>query len=98
MPCSPGARSAQPPPRVLVSASAIGYYGPGDEEWFDENSPPQDVFQSQLCVAREAAAEPLPRLGIRAVNLRIGLVLGADGGILPRLALPAKLGLRGGDR
>ena len=80
-------------PQVLVSASAIGFYGPAGDTWLDESSPPQDVFQSRLCVAREAAADAAQNLGIRAVNLRIGLVLGADGGIFTRLALPAKLGL-----
>jgi uncharacterized protein (TIGR01777 family) len=82
-----------PRPEVLVSASAIGFYGPGGDTWLDESSPPQDVFQSRLCVAREAATDTAQALGIRVVNLRIGLVLGADGGIFPRLARPAKLGL-----
>lgn len=80
------------PPRVLVTASAIGFYGPGGDEWLTENSPAQDVFQSRLCVEREAAADAAEALGIRVVNLRIGLVLGRDGGIFPRLALPARLG------
>ena len=80
-------------PRVLVSASAIGFYGAGTDEWLDESSPPRPVeFQSQLCMACEAAAARGCDLGIRVVNLRFGLVLGADGGILPSLALPAKLG------
>jgi uncharacterized protein (TIGR01777 family) len=80
-------------PAVLVSASAIGFYGPAGDNWLDENSPAQQVFQSQLCIAREAAANAARSLDIRAVNLRIGLVLGADGGIFTRLLLPAKLGL-----
>ena len=80
-------------PAVLVSASAIGFYGPAGDNWLDESSPAQQGFQSQLCVAREAAANAAPSLGIRAVNLRIGLVLGADGGIFTRLLLPAKAGL-----
>ena len=80
-------------PAVLVSASAIGFYGPAGDLWLDESSPPQPAFQSQLCIAREAAANAATEIGIRAVNLRIGLVLGADGGIFTRLALPAKLGL-----
>jgi uncharacterized protein (TIGR01777 family) len=80
-------------PRVMVSASAIGFYGPAGDEWLDESSPPQEAFQSKMCVAREAATNGAAALGIRAVNLRIGLVLGADGGILPRLALPARLGM-----
>jgi uncharacterized protein len=80
------------PPRVLVSASAIGFYGPGGDQWHTEDSPAQDRFQSRLCVERETAANAALAQGIRAVNLRIGLVLGADGGIFPRLALPARLG------
>jgi uncharacterized protein len=80
-------------PEVLVSASAIGFYGPAGDEWLDENSPPQSAFQSRLCVAREAVAETARQIGIRPVHLRIGLVLGADGGIFKRLVLPAKLGL-----
>jgi uncharacterized protein (TIGR01777 family) len=80
-------------PEVLISASAIGFYGPAGDMWLDEASPPQAAFQSQLCLAREAAADAAIRLGMRAVNLRIGLVLGADGGIFTRLALPAKFGL-----
>jgi uncharacterized protein (TIGR01777 family) len=79
-------------PRVLVSASAIGFYGPGEDEWFDETSPPRPNFQSQLCVAREIATQPAEALGIRVVNPRFGLVLGRDGGILQRLALAARLG------
>jgi uncharacterized protein len=82
-----------PRPAVLVSASAIGFYGPAGDAWLDESSPPQDVFQSRLCREREAAANAAETLGMRAVNLRIGLVLGADGGIFTRLALPARLGL-----
>jgi uncharacterized protein (TIGR01777 family) len=80
-------------PNVLVSASAIGFYGPGEDDWFDESSPPRPgVFQSDLCRLREIATQPAADLGIRIVNPRIGLVLGADGGILQRLALAAKFG------
>ena len=85
-----GARLA---PRVMVTASAIGFYGPGGDEWLDERTPPREVFQSRLCVEREAAANAAQALGMRVVNLRIGLVLGRDGGIFPRLALPARLGM-----
>jgi uncharacterized protein (TIGR01777 family) len=81
-------------PRIIISASAIGYYGPAGDEWLDEASPAQPrTFQSQICVAREAAADEARDLGVRIVNLRIGLVLGADGGILPPLLRPARLGL-----
>lgn len=81
------------PPRVMVTASAIGFYGSGGDEWMTEATPPQEVFQSKLCLEREAAANAAEALGVRVVNLRIGLVLGRDGGIFPRLALPARLGL-----
>ena len=80
------------PPRVVVTASAIGFYGPTGDEWLTEDSPAKDLFQSQVCAEREAAANAAEAQGIRAVNLRIGLVLGLDGGIFPRLALPARLG------
>ncbi|HEY6126068.1 MAG TPA: TIGR01777 family oxidoreductase [Steroidobacteraceae bacterium] len=81
------------PPRVLISASAIGFYGPAGDEWLTEDSPATAVFQSRLCVEREEAANAAEALGIRAVNLRIGLVLGSDGGIFPQLARPARLGM-----
>lgn len=80
-------------PAVIVSASAIGFYGPGGDEWLDEASPPKPVFQSELCAQREAATDAAKSLGMRVVNLRIGLVLGADGGILAPLSLAAKFGL-----
>jgi len=79
-------------PRVLVSASAIGFYGPSDY-WVTEDSPATTAFQSHLCVEREVAASAAEAQGIRAVNLRIGLVLGNDGGIFPQLARPARCGL-----
>jgi uncharacterized protein len=85
------------PPRVLVTASAIGYYGgfygPAGDDWLSESSAAKQAFQSRLCVEREAAANAGEAQGLRVVNLRIGLVLGRDGGIFPRLALAAKLGL-----
>jgi uncharacterized protein (TIGR01777 family) len=87
------AHRAAAPPRVMVTASAIGFYGPGGDEWLTEASPPQEVFQSKLCLEREAAANAAEAQGIRVVNLRIGLVLGRDGGIFQQLARPAKLGL-----
>ena len=80
-------------PQAVLSDSAIGYYGGRGEEWLDEGSPAgTGQFQSQLCEQREAAANQAGQLGIRAVNLRFGLVLGADGGIFSRLAFAANLG------
>jgi uncharacterized protein (TIGR01777 family) len=81
------------PVRVFVSASAIGYYGIRGEELLDEQARPTDVFQSQLCQEWEAAARAAARLGARLVRMRIGLVLGRDGGALPQLARPVRLGL-----
>ncbi|HET7812502.1 MAG TPA: TIGR01777 family oxidoreductase [Steroidobacteraceae bacterium] len=86
------------PPRALLAASAIGFYGgfnsSGGDDWLSESSPAQEVhFQSRMCVEREAAANAAEGQGIRVVNLRIGLVLGRDGGILPQLMRPAKLGM-----
>ena len=81
------------PPRVLVSASAIGYYGVRSDEAVDEQAAPQQVFQSTLCQEWEAAARATASLGVRVVTLRLGLVLGRDGGALPSLARPVRLGL-----
>ena len=80
-------------PAVLVSASAIGYYGPRGDEELDESNPPQRCFQSQLCQRWEAAAIAAEPLGMRVVRLRIGVVYGRDGGALPMLARPTRLGL-----
>ena len=77
-------------PRVLVNGSAIGYYGVHGDEPVDESAPPQAVFQSQLCSEWESAAAAAASMGIRVVCIRTGVVLGRDGGALPRLALPVK--------
>jgi uncharacterized protein (TIGR01777 family) len=81
------------PPRVLVSASAVGYYGVRDNEELDEQAAPQPVFQSKLCQEWEAAAHAADFLGVRVVTLRLGLVLARDGGALPSLARPVRMGL-----
>jgi len=80
-------------PRVFVSASAIGFYGVRGDELIDERDPGQEVFQARMCREWEAAAGAAETLGTRVVQLRFGLVLGRDGGALPRLALPVRLGL-----
>jgi len=79
------------PPRVFVSASAIGYYGVRGNEWLDENSAPSCDFQSLLCQEWESAAAAAEGLGARVVRLRIGMVLGRDGGALPQLLMPVRL-------
>lgn len=78
------------PPRVFVSASAIGYYGVRGDEWIDENGTPGPVFQSVLCQEWEAAAVSAENVGARVVRLRIGLVLGRDGGALPQFVTPVR--------
>ncbi len=83
------------PPRVLVSASAIGWYGDGGEAAFDESSPAGKGFLPEVCRAWEDATEPARTAGIRVVNLRIGVVLAAKGGALARMLTPFKLGLGG---
>jgi uncharacterized protein (TIGR01777 family) len=81
------------PPQVLVSASAIGFYGVRDNEELDERAAPQPIFQSELCQEWEAAAHAADFLGVRVVTLRLGLVLARDGGALPSLARPVRMGL-----
>ena len=73
-------------PTVLVNGSAIGYYGVHGDEAIDETSPPQPVFQSELCSEWESAASAATAAGVRVTCLRTGVVLSADGGALPRLA------------
>ncbi len=80
-------------PRVLVSASAVGYYGVHGDESLDEQAAQQPVFQSMLCQQWEQAANAAERLGIRTVTLRLGVVLGRDDGALPALARPVRMGL-----
>jgi uncharacterized protein (TIGR01777 family) len=73
------------PPRVFVTASAIGYYGLHGDEVIDEQSGPASIFQSTLCQQWEASAQAAEGVGARVVKLRIGLVLGRDGGALLRI-------------
>lgn len=75
-------------PGVLISSSAIGFYGNRDEETLDETSAAGAGFPSRLCVAWEAEARRAESLGVRVVLLRTGVVLDRDGGMLARL-LPA---------
>jgi uncharacterized protein (TIGR01777 family) len=81
------------PVGVFVSASAVGFYGVTGDEIVDEAGRPMPIFQSRMCQDWEAAARAAARLNVRLVRLRMGLVLGADGGALPRLALPVRMGL-----
>lgn len=79
------------PPAVLVSGSAMGIYGDGGDRVLTEDSPPGDIFLSQVCVAWEAAAQPAIDAGIRVPFIRTGVVLSADGGALAKILLQFKL-------
>jgi uncharacterized protein (TIGR01777 family) len=82
-------------PSVLLSASAIGYYGNRGDEELTENSRPGDDFAARVAVEWEAATAPASDAGIRVVLLRTGIVLSPKGGVLKRLLLPFKLGIGG---
>jgi uncharacterized protein (TIGR01777 family) len=82
-------------PGCLVCASAVGYYGSRGEQLLDESAPPGDGFLAEVCVAWERAALAAEPLGVRTVRLRIGIVLAREGGALPKIALPFRLGAGG---
>jgi uncharacterized protein (TIGR01777 family) len=82
-------------PRVLVSASAVGYYGDRGETPLTEDSPPGAGFLADVCREWEAAADAARSAGIRVVHPRLGLVLAKQGGALQRMALPFRLGVGG---
>ena len=83
------------PPKVLVCASAMGYYGDRGDELLTEDSASGSGFLAELCREWEAASEPAAARGIRVVHLRIGLVLSAEGGALKQMLPPFKLGVGG---
>lgn len=88
---------AERKPRLLLSASAIGYYGvqqQGDTASFDESAAPQPIFMSQLCQEWEKSAQAAAKQGVRVACMRFGLVLGHQGA-LPMMLLPIRLGLGG---
>jgi len=88
-------RQADTKPRVLVSASAVGYYGDQGEREVTEDTEPNDEFAHQLCRTWEAEAERAVDLGVRVARLRIGLVLDDGGGMLARTKPIFKLGAGG---
>ena len=83
------------PPKTLVCASAIGYYGDRGADVLTEESPPGTGYLAEVCREWEAASEPAARKGIRVVVLRIGVVLSAKGGALSRMLSPFRAGLGG---
>ena len=82
-------------PAVLVSASAVGWYGRWQDEELTEFDGGKRCFTHRVCEAWERTARRAERLGTRVVRLRIGLVLGTEGGMLARLVLPFAVGLGG---
>ncbi len=83
-------------PQVLISGSAVGWYGDGGERELDENAQPvKEDFASHLCGAWEETAQRAQALGVRVVIIRTGLVLSDQGGFLQRLLLPFKFGMGG---
>src|SRR5690348_2812872 len=83
------------PPRVLVSASGVNFYGSSSDEVLTEESPAGSDFLSAVCREWEAATEPARQRGIRVENLRIGMVLSANGGALPAMLPAFKAGMGG---
>ena len=83
------------PPKVLVSVSAIGYYGDRGEELLDEESDPGKGFLADVCRAWEAATAPAVMRGIRVVHPRLGMVLSTAGGALARMLPAFRLGIGG---
>lgn len=83
------------PPKVMVSGSAIGWYGDRGDEQLSEESPPGEGFLAEVCAAWEASATPAAAAGTRVVNLRSGVVLSRSGGALARQLPLFRLGLGG---
>lgn len=79
--------------RSVISASGIGYYSNRGEELLTEESPPAHDFIGTCCIDWENAVDEGKELGIRILKFRTGVVLSKDGGALPQLALPVKLGI-----
>lgn len=83
------------PPRVMITASGIGIYGDRGDETLDETSALGQGFLAELARAWEGAMEPLTGVGCRTMSLRLGLVLAREGGGLPPMLIPARMGLGG---
>jgi uncharacterized protein (TIGR01777 family) len=90
-----GVRQVARPPQVLVSASAIGWYGDRGNELLREDSKPGTGFLAEVARDWEAATEPATRVGIRVVHIRTGIVLSTEGGALAKMLPPFKMGAGG---
>jgi uncharacterized protein (TIGR01777 family) len=82
-------------PRVFISASAVGYFGDRGEEILREESASGSGFLAEVCRQWEAAVQPVAAAGIRAVQMRLGVVMSSEGGALQKMLLPFRLGLGG---
>jgi len=83
------------PPQVLISASAVGYYGSRGDEILLESAPPADDFLGRVATAWEEEAQAAEPLGVRVARLRFGMVLGPHGGALARMLPPFRMGVGG---
>ena len=81
------------PPRVFISGSGVGYYGPHGDEPVTESTPPGTDFLARLCVEWEEEARAAQSTATRVVTVRTGLALEDDGGALAKMLLPFKLGV-----
>jgi uncharacterized protein len=88
-------RASSARPKLLVQASAIGYYGTSEQATFTETDPPGDDWLAAVCLAWEKATQDVEDLGVRRVIVRTGLVLDRRQGVLPQMALPVRLGFGG---
>jgi uncharacterized protein len=82
-------------PRILISASAVGYYGPHGDEPLDEEAPAGSDFLAQVCAAWEAESRAASELGLRVVQVRTGVVLDRTAGALAKMLPPFRLGVGG---
>jgi uncharacterized protein (TIGR01777 family) len=82
-------------PRVMICASAIGFYGDRGDEILNEDSPAGAGFVADLCREWEGASAAAAAAGIRVIHMRLGIVLAHDGGALPKMLTPFRLGLGG---
>ena len=83
------------PPKTLISASAIGYYGNRGDEVLTEASAPGNDFLAGVCVEWENATEHATTMGIRVVNTRFGIILDREGGALAKMLTPFRMGIGG---
>ncbi len=90
-----GIEAAEPRPRILVSSSAVGYYGPHGDEKLDEQTAAGTDFLAEVCVVWEREAQRAAELGLRVVNIRTGVVLDQGGGALAKMLPFFKLGVGG---